>query len=268
MSKTNAEKNIHSLIGAAKQALPLSQQFLADLNMSIIKTAKKEYESQKPSRAYHPSSMLCKRNAYFQITGANRDPYTRSAEFTGICESGTDRHERIQRAIMQMKDNGFDCEFVDVETFIRDNNLHWLEVLDKSFGETKVLHIGLNIRFKADGIIKYKGEYYILEIKTESQQKALKRIDTDPKHYNQGIVYALSFNVDKIMYLYENRNFLSKKPYVYEVTHEQKISAIGFIEECDEYVNNCIVPPIDKNNENLKAACQYCDYTAVCKRSG
>ena len=93
---------------------------------------------RKSSNCYKPSSMNCIRNMYFQRIGAEKDKSKASAERSRIGESGTAAHEYIQKHIMNMKKNGMDCEYIDVESFIKMRGLDYLMVIGKSGIETKL----------------------------------------------------------------------------------------------------------------------------------
>lgn len=263
MAKTT-NKNIHRLINAATQVIPVEQSFVADLLTSI---ERHELEnSRKPSKSYKPSSMNCLRNMYFQITGEPQDGERSSACLIGINESGTDRHERIQTAIIAMKDL-VDCEYLDVETYIKDNNLTHLEVVSKKGIETKLYYSALNLTFLCDGIIKYKGKYYILEIKTETMYNFQMRDAIAPEHIVQGTSYSCSFEIDEVLYLYENRDNCAKKAYILKVTPEMKQELVlSRIEECDGYVSRLIPPP--KPLDVRKKTCEYCKYKKACRKAG
>ena len=97
----SALKNIFNMIDDAKEELTVEQAFLNDLKRSIELTDEKN--AREPSKTYKPSSMNCIRQSYYVITGAEADPYDTVSNVIGICESGTDRHERIQQAVLDMK---------------------------------------------------------------------------------------------------------------------------------------------------------------------
>lgn len=226
----------------------------------------KHYDG-KPSRRYKPSSLNCIRNMYYQIIGADLDKQQqKSSDFFGICESGTDRHKRIQFVITQMKNYGIDCEYIDVGSFIKNNNLTNLRVEGNSDYETKVYDFERNIIFLCDGLILYKGVYYVLEIKTESSYKWMDRSYVDEKHLNQAYTYALELGIDKVLFIYENRDVCTKKPYILTVTDDNKKYIENRIHSCDEYVSQNIVPPVEEHI--TPKICQYCDYKARCKVDG
>ena len=260
----NSLKNVMRLIETAKETLPPEQDFLNDLKRSIELTADKG--SKLPSKTYKPSGMNCIRASYYQLMGVQPDESSSSYSLIGICNSGTDIHVRIQTAVEQMKDNGMDCEYVDVAEFVKNRNLDYLNIVSKNGMETKLYHKKLNMSFMCDGIIRYKNHYYILELKTESSYKFMNRKDVDPSHYNQGTAYSLAFGLDQVLFVYINRDVLDMKAFMFNVTGEMKEGLVGYIEDCDGYVSRMIVPPKPENV--TKKACNYCGYRNQCRKDG
>lgn len=257
-------KNLHQLIKAATNELSIEEAFVADLTASIEKIDKSNPKT--PSKSYKPSSMQCIRNMFFQLTGETQDEERATSCLIGIGESGTDRHERLQKAIEQMKNNNIDCEYIDVEKYVLENNLTHLEIVKRQGSEVKLRHKSLNITFLCDGIIKYKGNYYILEIKTESVYKYQNRDAVAPEHVTQGTCYSTCLEINKVMFLYENRDNCSKKAFILEVTNDMKQELIlNRIEECDGYVSRLICPPKPTVSKKI---CEYCKYKKACKKAG
>lgn len=257
-------KNIFRLIEAATDVLPIEDQFVSDLKAAIEKQDSKE--ARKPSQSYKPSSMKCIRNMYFQVTGAEQDDQRANYCLIGIVQSGSDRHERLQEAISKMKDFGMDCEYIDAADFAKQRNLDYLQVVAKQGYETKFYHKDLNISFLCDGIILYKGKYYILEIKTETIHKWQTRKGVDPEHYAQASTYSICLGIDEVMFVYENRDNCDKKAYLFKVEDEMKFEIVSKIEECDKFVKILTPPPIPE--DITKKTCQYCNYRALCRKVG
>ena len=240
-----------------------SQRFLIDLERSIEKT-EQERKRKGNSVAYKPSSMNCVRMMFYYMTGAQKDEQTADCGLIGICESGTDRHERIQQAVCDMKTNGFDCEYINVADYIKENNIPNLEVIDQSGYETKLRHTKLNLRFMCDGIIKYRGKYYILEIKTESSFKWQPRTDVDPSHHTQACTYSHAIGIPDVLFVYENRDTCGKKSFIYTPTQEEINSlVINKIMDCDKYIQENRVPAIPVSIS--AKTCRYCEYKTLCK---
>lgn len=254
-------KNVCRLIDSVVDTLPPEKDFLADLKRSIEITDKKE--SRKPSQTYKPSSMNCIRNMYYQVTGAEQDDSVSSYQFIGICNAGTDIHIRIQTAVSKMIENGIDCEYIDVAEFVKTRKLKDLEIVSKSGMETKLFHKKLKMSFLCDGIIKYKGQYYILELKTESSFKWQSRNGVDPSHYNQATAYSVSFWLNRVLFVYINRDTFDMKSYLYDVTDDMKAELVGRIDECDSYVARGFAPP--KPEDVAKKTCEYCSYKTLCR---
>lgn len=248
-----------------------TEENLYEKNKIIYHTNDQQYyigvfSDGKPSRTYKPSSLKCMREMYYQVIGADTDKQSeKSGDFYGICESGTDRHERIQNAISKMHKYGVECEYVDVEEYVKEHNLTHLEVLGKTNFETKLKDPGRNIIFLCDGIIKYKGNFYVLECKTESSYKWMDRKGVDPSHKYQAWTYSLELGLDNVLFLYENRDLCTKKTFMLHVTQEDRDFIENRIKSCDEYVSQRVAPPVAEID---KKVCQYCSYKTVCKLDG
>ena len=253
-------RNVIKLIDRANKDIPIEQQFLDDLKKSIEVSDKKN--TRKPSQSYKPSSMNCMRQMYYTVVGEEAESDTNYV-LIGICESGTDRHERIQNAISAMKDNGFDCTYVDVGEYVKSRGLD-LEIVEKQGNETKLYDRNRNISFLCDGIIKYQGQYFIVEFKTESIYKWQNRKGVDPKHYNQARTYSLELNLEHVIFVYINRDLCDMKCYMYNVTEDERTQIKTLIDTCQSYVDNKQVPP--KPEELPPHTCDYCGFRSLCNK--
>ena len=265
----NSLKNVCRLIESAKITLPPEEDFLNDLKRSIELTDQKN--RRVPSQTYKPSGMNCIRQSYYQIMGVQGDEGTSNYTMIGICETGTDRHERVQQAVLNMKENGMECEYINVADFVRKRELTYLDIVkepDFEHGEfeTKLYHKVLNISFLCDGIIKYHNHYYILEIKTEGSSKFFARKGVDISHYNQATAYSLSLGIDEVIFVYISRDTLEMKAYLFNVTDTMKHDLVGYIETCDGYLKQLKVPP--KPEDVAKKTCTYCQYAEQCRKDG
>lgn len=255
-------KNVCRLIDQVNKQTSPEFDFLEDLKRSMEMTVANNV--RKPSPTYKPSSMKCVRNMYYQVKGVEPDPSTTSYSNRGILESGTDIHVRVQQAIEEMKSNNMDCEYIDVADFVRSRNLDYLEIREKSGMETKLYHKLLNMSFMTDGIIRYKGKYYILEIKTENSYKWTMRKGVAEEHYAQGTAYSLSFGLDDVIFVYVCRDNLDMKSYMLHVTDDMKQELAARIDESDRYLKAGTTPP--KPMDLPKSACAYCAYKLTCQR--
>lgn len=259
----NSLKAVCRLISSAQQDTSIEKQFVNDLKRSIELNNQKD--SRKPSQTYKPSSMLCLRQMYYQRIGVEPESES-NAVLIGICESGSDRHERVQCAVSRMRENGIDCEYIDVADFIKQRDLNDIEIVSKQGYETKLFHKKLCMSFLCDGIIRYKGKYYILEIKTESINKWYDRQDVADEHKIQATAYSYSFGIDNVIFLYINRDMCDMKPFMFTVTPQMTQNLIGRLNDCEEYVKTHTAPKKDENTP--KKACNYCNYKKQCQKDG
>lgn len=261
MARRSSLKNVMRLIESANAELPVEESFINDLRYSIEKDA--SASSRKPSQTYKPSSMNCIRNMWYQVVGKEQDAGDVSYSLVGITQSGSDIHEHIQKAVCNMKNNGIDCEYVNVADYVRNRQLTNLTIVAQQGMETKLYHNTLNMSFLCDGIIRYNGKYYILELKTETSFKWQNRKGVDPKHYNQATAYSIAFGLNNVIFVYINRDILTMKAFMFTVTNEMKEELIGKIEMCDSYVKQLKVPP--KPSDAGTKLCQYCAYQSICE---
>ena len=258
----NGLTNIRRLIDITKKNLTPDQSFVTDLKRSIEMTENRE--KRKPSKYYKPSNMNCLRAMYYTRIGQKPDEGGSSYMNWGICNSGTDIHERVQVAISHMSSNGFPCDYINVGEFVNQRELKHLKVVGNNGMETKLLHKALNLSFLCDGIIRYKDHYYILEIKTESGNKWYSREGVDPSHFRQAICYSTALEINDVLFLYINRDIFDFKAYLYTVTDNMKNDLVGYIEECDGYVKRLVAPP--KPEDVSKKTCEYCNYKDSCRK--
>lgn len=255
-------KSISKLLDRANNKLSTEEMFLSDLKKSI--EISNDKHSRKPSQTYKPSSMKCIREMYYQVVGAERDKSDANYCLVGICNSGSDIHVRIQTAVDEMKENGFDCEYIDVAEYVTQRGLDYLDIVSKDGMETKLYHKDLNISFLCDGIIRYNKHYYILELKTEASFKWTQRKGVDPAHYDQGTAYSTIFDIPEVMFVYISRDVLDMKAYLFKPTQEMKDNLLNKIHTCDEYVAKNEAPPKPENAD--RKLCNYCGYKSTCEK--
>ena len=144
-----ALSNIARMVRRKTQINP-ADKFLNE----FIRTIQANQRTGIPSKTYKPSSMGgCSRSIYYEVTGAPQDGVPEDYSFTGICESGTSRHEVLQNYVMKMKEAGFDWEWIDPEQYVKEHNIPHMEVIERSGNEVKFFNSLYNMRFLCDGIL-------------------------------------------------------------------------------------------------------------------
>lgn len=258
-------KNLAKLIAEKTKEKKPEEDFLHMLEEAIIRIDK---ENQRdPSKSYKPSSLGgCLRNMYYQVIGAETDKgITETADGIGIKESGTDRHERIQKAITQMHRLGYPVEWIEVEDYLTKRPQIGTRIISKKGMETKLYNDVLNLSFMCDGIILMNGIYYVLEIKTEASFKWQGRTEAEDNHITQAACYSATLSIDRVMYLYENRDLCKKKTVLYIVSDEDKFDrVIAPIETVETHRTNNTLPQMTEK----KKFCKYCKYQERCGKDG
>ena len=255
-----ALSNIARMVRRKTQINP-ADKFLNE----FIRTIQANQRTGTPSKTYKPSSMGgCSRSIYYELTGAPTDGVPEDYSFTGICESGTARHETLQNYVMQMKDAGFDWEWVDPAEYVAEKKIPNMEVVERSGNEVKFYNSLYNMRFLCDGIVKLGDRYFILEFKTESCYKFDKHDDAWKAHKMQATCYSLCFDIDDVIFIYENRDVCTKKAFLVTVTDEMKDEVEEKIAEIDMAIDEGYVP----DKEDSAHECQYCDYKRQCRQDG
>lgn len=250
-------KALHQAITKGGE-VSVEQKFLKQLELTIQAG---EGTHKIPSKNYKPSSLNCSRQMFYYRKGTPVDPIPVSPSLVGVAQSGTDRHIRIQNAIMAMRKQGYDCEYIDVASFIEKFKPVGTKAVIKRGAETKCYNRIYSMSFMCDGILKINKKYYVLEIKTESTFKFSQRCGVDEKHYAQATCYSLLLGIDDVIFLYENRDTCLKKVYLFKVTEKMR----NDIKEKISYVEKCV------KEDNLPSPCKnektrmYCAYAVKCR---
>lgn len=236
----------------------IEASFLDDLLNGIEKNKKSLNTKSKP--AYSPSSLRCQRQNYFKFIGIEKDKQDKQ-DYTliGMGEIGIDRHLRLQNYLKINKK----IEYIDIQDYIKEKQLDYLKIIGNFGNETLLFDSRYNIRFMADGIVKYKEQLFLLEIKTETSFKFDSHSEVHSEHYNQAIAYSIAFNLTQVLFLYENRDLLYKKVFILSITPDMKNNLLRFISEVDNAVKNSELPP--KPKEASGTFCQYCEYKKTCR---
>lgn len=273
--------SVRQLMKEQEASTDIASLFINQLEQAIVKLD----PPYKGSNYYKPSSLVCKRQMYFVRQGLEQEEEKKSASSIGILESGSDRHNRVQHAINGMKDLGLDFEYYDVETYVKEHNLPDIEIIGKNDNnlETKCFNKKYKLSFLTDGIVKHitTGEFYIFEYKTETSRKFVNRQHEEFTHRTQAACYALSFNIRKTLFVYENRDICTKKCFLYEATDEEKqwrvVDKINEVEKCLEtktvppkVVETDIDPNATGGRDRVDGAsakvCMYCGYKKECNK--
>lgn len=259
---SNPYRDLLKTIQATEKAKTVGEHFVADINR-YFQVSKEVYV---PSQTIKPSSLGgCFREQYFILRGAERDVgKLEPAENITIQCSGNDAHNRLQNACQDAKRFGIDIIWCDPEEEAnRASRCGINTTIKRRDGNELLCHNSdYNTNFKCDGIIIYKDIKYILEIKTEEYYKFNCRISPEPKHVFQAGLYCLCFGIDRVMFLYEDRNLTFRKGFEIEIKEDYKEVLKSRIQHILGYNSLEKVPPKEKDK------CTYCSYKQSCKKTG
>lgn len=234
--------------------------FLKGYEEAVVKY-EEEHKQPIPADYFRPSSMYgCERMLYFMRTGEEQDKEEHDTNLMEICHSGTDRHLRIQHLVESMEG----VKTLDLEEMVKEAQEKGINTdfvgWNEDHTEARCKNDELSIWFQPDGVLNFMGKDVILEIKTESTYQHSKRYEPKMDHKYQATCYGLGLGIDYILFFYEDRNFCSKKPYLWKITDEMKEEVRGKIQRVNNYIAHREAPPVNKDK------CTYCRYKEACKR--
>lgn len=221
--------------------------------LSALFTDFKVVKGGVPSPYISPSGLGCPMDMAFKLQGVPTEDSKESFQSRQFAENGNDRHERIQEFLSSTP------YWVNVADYVKRKNLP-LEIIEEQGHEVLLVSEEYRTRFRCDGILLIEGEYYVLEIKTERGSVTSRRKGPDEKHYLQGLAYTLLLDVDRIMWVYEGRDFLKQVPFVQEVTAKEKQFISDYIKNIIANINT------PENLPHDEKACMYSVYKTHRKR--
>jgi CRISPR/Cas system-associated exonuclease Cas4 (RecB family) len=267
MALSNLIKTVNKVTKEGSNEMPHDVLFLKDFNEALIKVEQERQQPPPPDGYFRPSSMYgCERMLYYMRTGEPMDEESPDPVLIGICESGTDRHLRIQQVIAYMDKFGLPCKMLDVEQEVEKARARGINSQfmgwNSDHTEARCKNDDYRIYFQPDGIILYRNRKYILEIKTESTFAFSKRHSPKDDHEIQATCYSAGIGINNVLFFYEDRNFTTKKPFIVSVTDEMRARVMSKIQRVEKYVAAKIIPPMNEEK------CTYCRYKTACKRDG
>lgn len=230
------------------------------LNESIVQ------ESVQSSPALSPSNLGCPRSAAFKLAGSLTGTSVETYENGLPAAMGSFIHERIQK-FLSLNDM-----WVDVNTFISENPTLGISVAEvqKHDGETSLVFSGIRkgkkisppFHFQCDGIVRIKGEYYIVEIKTETERAWENRVAPNPKHSKQAVAYSFLYGIDKVLWIYASRESFGthRKIYLQQVNTVQIEGLKNLVQQIGTAVEKDDIKSLPKVKD-----CTYCAYKELCK---
>lgn len=239
-----------------------SCDFLTDYE-KFVESEESKRNSKPKGRTFAPSGFRCRRLQWFRLRGTEPDVFPVDKVLSFTAEVGTDRHKAIQSKLSQTPE----ILWVNVEEYLKEHgNPAFSDYTVRQNGmETLVSIPSVPIEFACDGIVKYKGEYYLLEIKTSEYESFSKLTAPKPNHIEQVMCYCTFLGLSKVLFLYEDRKFGNLKCFEISVSYSDKDSILNIISYVNDMVDKNIAPPKLNTNDIL---CTNCPYAKKCKDWG
>ena len=232
-----------------------------DMYESALDEAILEEESKIPSRTFAPSQIRCKRVSWFRLRGVASEPETivdRTTNFTAVV--GTACHRNIQTILSKKLGK----DWIDVETYLKQLNPDYEYTCRKTEFETQIeIFKPVPIKFAPDGIIFWKGKYWLLEIKTSDFSSFGELSGPKSTHLDQIKTYATLLHIQNVLVIYQDRLYGGLKCFEVQVTSGDMQAIWDMFAEVQDYVNKNIAPPKPADTRYCNSS--YCRYCSKCK---
>lgn len=175
-----------------------------------------ESDSKPKNPTIAPSAMYCLKQNWFRLRGVLPDKPgkpDKTLDFTASV--GTACHEKIQNILKEELGD----DWLDVGCYIKDTlRLDW-GVSTYGF-ETRIEVKSPPIRFSCDGLIRWKGNLYLIEIKTAEFNSWNKLTTPRPIHVNQVKSYCTLLNVNNVLMIYQDRQYGGMKVFEFHISDD------------------------------------------------
>lgn len=239
----------------------------AELLVQCALDAVLETEGRVAGKTLSPSNLNCPRSAAFKLNGDLAREENETYQSSMLRDVGSFIHERTQRFLSASN------IWVNVEDFVKTHPELGIEIAkeQKHKGETSLYFSGMRngvtvsppFTFQCDGIVYIDGQYYIIEIKTESQKALQARTGPNPKYKKQALAYSFLYNTSNILWIYASRESYGAERKIYLQT-AKSVDIANFVNYCNDIgkaVENNDIKSLPKCKD-----CRYCAYTELCKK--
>ena len=244
----------------------VSSEFLnsyeTNLNNKLIEKSK-----ERPSKTFAPSSFRCDRLSWFRLRGVSPD--TVSCPDTTLyfsAEIGTACHRILQSNLRDFLGD----RWIDVSEYLQsvyDDNSKYSTSSSSDGIETLVEVFDPPVRFAVDGIVKLDDDYYLLEIKSSEYSSWNDLTDPKPNHIDQVKCYCTLLKLNKVLFIYIDRQYGGLKCFEYNVSLEDQQIIEKRFSDVMKFVEYGIAPEgLPKNDYNCTP--NMCPYFRTCQEYG
>lgn len=222
---------------------------------------KLQLESMEPkSHTFAPSSFRCRRKSWFRLRGVETDMLKipdRVLEFKA--EMGIACHQVIQTNLKA----ALGPDWVEVPDFLKEHPIPYEYKLETAGLETRVAISDPPIRFACDGIIKWKGNTYLLEIKTADYASFADLTDPKSVHLDQIACYSAILNLPDVLVIYQDRQNGDIKCYEKHIASDTLDSVIATMRDIQKMAQCNLAPDKLPSGDYM---CNNCEYKVKCSQ--
>lgn len=238
----------------------VSGEFVA-LYESLVDKSIIEHNSRPKHQTFAPSQMRCDRISWFRLRGVQPDKITnpdRTLNFSA--EVGTACHQVIQDRLAHCDE----IEWLHVNQFLSEHSDYDYDVSQNGYEQQIELRKPFPIRFACDGLIRFRGHIYLLEIKTSEFSSFQELVEPKPKHMDQIKCYAAILDVSNVLVLYQDRAYGELKCFEIVISDIEKQQIRDKMTHVMDLVEAQIAPDkLPKGDPDCNA--NMCPYFQKCK---
>lgn len=219
-------------------------------------------KSEPSSKTFAPSGFRCKRKMWFRLRGSQPDVIS-NPDYTLDFKAriGTYCHTIIQSNLKTILND----DWIEVEDYLKDNPIPYEYSIESSELESKIEIFNPPVRFACDGIIRWKGEYYLIEIKTCDYADFENLTDPKPIHIDQVKCYSSLLNIPKVLFIYMDRQYGGMKCYEYKISLGDMKDILNQMSYIQDMADNNLAPERLDYSDYM---CTNCEYKKKCKEWG
>ncbi len=239
----------------------ISSQFISFYEGAVIKKLQHEGARVKPC-TFAPSCMRCDRRSWFRLRGVETDFLDKpDLGLSFRAEVGSARHLAIQNTLKDALGN----DWLNVSDYLKDNPIPYEYELTQNGMETLIQIKDPPIRFACDGILRFAGKVFLLEIKTSEYSSWSELTNPKDVHMDQIKCYAALLNIHDVLFLYEDRQNGGLKCYQIRISDTDFESVFNKFDYVQRMVKANLAPTRLPNGDYM---CINCEYKEKCKEWG
>ena len=249
-----------------RSVTPSTANFNSDASYELVTLYEEALKSEiraecaRPSSCtFAPSAMRCKRKSWFRLRGTKPD-FLQEPDLVldHTATVGTALHAHIQSLLSKALGE----DWIDVEWFLKEFPIPYEYKLTKNGYETLVEINNPPIKFACDGIIRIKGCYYLLEIKSSEYNSFLELKETKAHHKDQIKTYSTILNIPHVLTLYIDRLYGKVKSFEFSVSGVEMSNIKQDMAYVMQMAEANIAPEKLPSGDYM---CSNCEYKLKCK---